>query len=78
MWSIEICVSDISEYLLYTTMFIMISLTRLVLKLQCVKYTMGADALDPCITRWSAAIVLTYCGLVTPYDDNDLGQHWLR
>ena len=23
-------------------------------------------------------IVLTHCGLVTPYGDRDLGQHWLR
>ena len=21
---------------------------------------------------------LTHCGLVTPYGDTDLGQHWLR
>ena len=24
------------------------------------------------------AISLTYCGLVTPYGDRELGQHWLR
>ena len=23
-------------------------------------------------------ITLTHCGLVTPYGDKDLGQHWLR
>ena len=22
--------------------------------------------------------LLTHCGLVTPYGDRDLGQHWLR
>ena len=25
-----------------------------------------------------AAVWLTHCGLVTPYGDVDLGQHWLR
>ena len=23
-------------------------------------------------------LILTYCGLVMPYDDTDLGQRWLR
>ena len=29
---------------------------------------------------WSyfSVIMLTHCGLVTPYGDRDLGQHWLR
>ena len=29
-----------------------------------------------CVTVWHHE--LTHCGLVTPYGDRDLGQHWLR
>ena len=29
------------------------------------------------VTFWSSSD-LTHCGLVTPYGDRDLGQHWLR
>ena len=35
--------------------------------------TIAADALAPFSTR-----PLTHCGLVMPYGDRDLGQHWLR
>ena len=39
-----------------------------------------------CIWKWCLwncmlfvqASILSHCGLVTPYDDKDLGQHWLR
>ena len=31
-----------------------------------------------CINSLGAISVLTHCGLVTPYGDRDLGQHWLR
>ena len=30
-----------------------------------------------CIEVWGGD-ELTHCGLVTPYGDRDLGQHWLR
>ena len=26
----------------------------------------------------TCSIILTHCGLMTPYGDRDLGQHWLR
>ena len=28
--------------------------------------------------EWDMNCTLTHCGLVTPYGDRDLGQHWLR
>ena len=49
----------------------------------------AADALPPCVACSSTATMsvfdyrvllssLTHCGLVTPFDDIDLCQHWLR
>ena len=52
----------------------------------CLIFTMGI----PCNSRWSLYwnralnalffffIQLTHCGLLTPYGDMELGQHWLR
>ena len=47
--------------------------------------TMAGDALAPCVARSSAAMVLTMQdyqltqhGLVMPYGDTDLSQHWYR
>ena len=37
-----------------------------------------ADGLATDGIRVSAAMVLTYWGLVTPFGNIDLGQHWLR
>ena len=34
-------------------------------------------AISPC-THHAYNVSLTHCGLVTPYGDTDLGQHWLR
>ena len=28
------------------------------------------------LTKWYTCIMLTHCGLVMPYGDRDLGQHW--
>ena len=36
----------------------------------------GTDQI--CMEYSTAHIELTHCGLVTPYGDRDLGQHWLR
>ena len=36
---------------------------------------------DTCLPHWRISTtwpILTHCGLVTPYGDRDLGQHWLR
>ena len=31
------------------------------------------------IVQWNPTVtLLSHCGLVTPYGDIDLGQHWLR
>ena len=27
---------------------------------------------------WFLPVILTHCGLVMPYGDRDVGQHWLR
>ena len=29
-------------------------------------------------SEWPQSVILTHCGLVTPYGDRDLGQYWLR
>ena len=29
-------------------------------------------------SRDSGQMALTHCGLVTPYDDMDIGQHWFK
>ena len=31
-----------------------------------------------CTSLWVASVGLTHCGLVTPYNDLELVQHWLR
>ena len=36
------------------------------------------NTIDACISRPSAAVILTHCGLVTLYGGKDLGQHWFR
>ena len=36
------------------------------------------DHNNPVCTFYGVCCILTHCGLVTPYDDRDLCQHWLK